>query len=240
MQSQLLQQSCAENLPFLLNTGSPCLPITPFHVSLSFLIYDGFSERVWHNFECDYSVLSSIASPENNAKMREWLFDKYAASTFNTCPHRPLHFMAGPPIEIHVDPLVKPMACHTPSPIPLHWQQKVHDDFIRDEATGILKKVPHGKPTVWCHRTVITRKHNGSHRRTADLSPLYKFCNRETHAFLAPFHLARRVTKNTWKTVTDTWNGYHSVRIRKMAIHQSTSRFSFFRRWLQIVSSALF
>ena len=68
------------------------------------------------------SSLPFSCIPENNAKMREWLLDKYSASTFNACPHRPLHCMAGPSIEIHVDPLAKPMACHTPYPIPLHWQ----------------------------------------------------------------------------------------------------------------------
>ena len=119
--------------------------------------------------------------------------------------------MAGPPIKIHVDPLAKLVACHTPATIPLHWQQKVHDDLLRDEAMGILEKVPHGEPTQWCHRMVITRKHDGSPRRTVDLSPLNKFCKRETHAFEAPFHLAHRVPRNTWKTVTDAWNGYHSI-----------------------------
>ena len=58
--------------------------------------------------------------PENNPKMREWLLHKYTSSTFNTCPHRALHCMAGPPIEIHLDPLAQLMACHTLSPIPLH------------------------------------------------------------------------------------------------------------------------
>ena len=78
------------------------------------------------------SSLPFSCIPENNAKMREWLIDKYVASTFNTCPHRPLHCMVEPPVEIHVDPLAKPMACHTSSPILLHWQQKVHDDLISD------------------------------------------------------------------------------------------------------------
>ena len=76
------------------------------------------------------SSLPFSCIPENNAKMREWLSDKYAASTFNTCPHIPLHCMAGPPIEIHVDTLAKPVACHTPSPTALQWQQKVHNDLI--------------------------------------------------------------------------------------------------------------
>ena len=62
------------------------------------------------------SSLPFSCMPENNAKMREWLLDKYAASTFNTCPHRSLHCMAGPPVEIHMGTLAKPIACHTPSP----------------------------------------------------------------------------------------------------------------------------
>ena len=48
-------------------------------------------------------------------------------------------------------------------------------------------------------------------RRTVDLSPLKKFCQRETFATESPFHLARRIPGDTWKTVTDSWNGYHSV-----------------------------
>ena len=138
--------------------------------------------------------------PEDYAVIREWLSDKYAASTFNTCPHRPLHCIAGHPIEIHVDPLAKRMAFHTPSSIPLHWQQKVHDHLIRDEAMRILEKVPHGEPTEWCHCMANIRKRDGSPRRTVDLSPLNKlnkFCKRETHAFKAPFHLAQRMPRNT-------------------------------------------
>ena len=136
-------------------------------------------------------------TPDNNPKMREWLLKRYAASTFNTCPHRALHCMTGPPIEIHVDPHAKPVACHTPAPIPLHWQEKVREDLLRDEALGILEKVPHGDPTTWCHRMVITRKHDGAPRRSVDLSPLNKFCKRETFASETPFHLARRVPRNT-------------------------------------------
>jgi len=79
--------------------------------------------------------------------MKEWLLQRYDASTFNTCPHRALHFMAGPPIEIHVDLFAKPVVVHTPSSIPLHWQERVHEDLLRDEALGILEKVPHGEPT---------------------------------------------------------------------------------------------
>ena len=153
-------------------------------------------------------------TPANNAKMKAWLLREYASSTFNTCPHRALPCMEGPPVEIHVEPTATPKACHTPANVPIHWQQKVHQDLMRDEALGVIERVPYGEPVTWCHRMVVTRKHDGSPRRTVDLSPLNKFCRRETFATESPFHLARRIPKDTWKTVTDAWNGYHSVPLR--------------------------
>lgn len=111
--------------------------------------------------------------------------------------------MEGPQIEIHVDPNATPKACHTPATIPIHWQEQVYNDLMRDEALGVIERVPYGEPFTWCHRMVVTRKHDGSPRRTVDLSPLNKHCKRETFATESPFHLARRVPKDSWKTVTD-------------------------------------
>lgn len=161
-------------------------------------------------------------TPENNSRMKTWLLERYASSTFNTCPHRALPCMEGPPIEMHVDPTAEPKACHTAAGVPLHWQQRVLDDLLRDEALGVIERVPYGEPVRWCHRMVVTRKHDGSPRRTVDLSPLNKFCQRETFSTESPFHLARRIPKGTWKTVTDAWNGYHSVPLRESDRHLTT------------------
>ena len=152
---------------------------------------------------------------DNNDLMKAWLLEKYASSAFNICPHQALPCMEGPPIEIHVEPDATPKACHTPATVPVHWQQKVHQDLLRDEAPGVIERVPYGEPVTWCHRMVITRKHDGSPRRTVDLSPLNKFYRRETFASESPFHLARRIPQDTWKTVTDAWNGYHSIPLRE-------------------------
>ena len=160
--------------------------------------------------------------PENNEKMKKWLLDRYSKSTFNTCPHRPLPSMSGPPIEIHIDENAKPKTCHTAAPIPLHWQEQVHRDLIRDEALGVIERVPYGEPVTWCHRMVVTRKHDGSPRRTVDLSPLNKHCKRETYSAEAPFLLARRIPGKTWKTVADAWNGFHSVPLRESDRHLTT------------------
>ena len=91
------------------------------------------------------SQLPFPCKPENNTKMKAWLLDRYASSTFNTCPHRALPCMEGPPIEIHVDPAATPKACHTPANISLHWQQRVYDDLLRDEALGVIERVPYGE-----------------------------------------------------------------------------------------------
>jgi hypothetical protein len=69
---------------------------------------------------------------------------------------------------------------------------------------------------------VITRKHDGSPHRTVDLSPLNKFYKRETFETESPFHLARRIRMDNWKTVTDAWNGYHSVPLRQTDRHLTT------------------
>ena len=160
--------------------------------------------------------------PGNIPKMREWILDRYASSTFNTCPHRPLQQMEGPPIEIHVSDSAVPRVCHTPAPIPLHWQEKVREDILRDEALGIIEEVPYGVPVTWCHRMVITRKHDGTPRRTVDLSPLNRYCRRESFYSESPFILARRVPGDTWKSVADAWNGYHSVPLRESDRHLTT------------------
>ena len=70
-------------------------------------------------------------------------------------------------------------------------------------------------------KVFITMKYNGIHRRTVDL-PFNKHCKRETFASESPFHLARRGPKHTWKTVTDAWNGYHSVPLREADRHLTT------------------
>ena len=162
------------------------------------------------------------ATPENNGKMKSWLLEIFASSTFNTCPHQPLPVMKGPPIKIHMQEDVKPKTCHTPASIPLHWQKQVHADLLRYEALGVIERVPYGEPVDWCHRMVITRKQNGFHRRTVDLSPLNKFCQRETFTSESPFQMARRIPKGTWKTVTDAWNGYHGVVLEESYRHLTT------------------
>ncbi len=122
-----------------------------------------------------------------------------------------------------MDPNATLKACHKPTSIPVHWQQKVYEHLLCDEALGVVERVPYGELVTWCHHMVVTGKHDGSPRRsprrTVDLSP---HCQRETFPTESPFHLVRRIPKNTWKMVTDAWNGYHSIPLRASDRHLTT------------------
>ncbi len=190
------------------------------------------SQRTPEDKVCDCPIRRAVpprptelpfpCTPENNGKMKQWLLDRYADSTFNTCPHRPIPCMAGPPLEIHLKEDAVPYARHKARPIPVHWEKQVYEDLLRDEAIGVIERVPYGEGITWCHPMQITRKHDGSPRRVVDLSHLNKHCNRETHHSESPFHVARRVPSNTWRTVTDAWNGFHFMPLRESDRHLTT------------------
>ena len=91
-----------------------------------------------------------------------------------------------------------------------------------DVALGVLSKVPPGVPTTWCHRMHVVPKPDGSPRRTIDLRLLNKHCIRESYHLVPPFKQARQVPPHTYRTVTDAWNGYHTVPLREEDRHLTT------------------
>ena len=149
--------------------------------------------------------------PENIPKLEQWIRDRYAASAFNCCECQPLPKMHGPPLKIFLQDGAKPVAAHSPIPIPIHWQKEVKAGLDRDVDIGVIEKVPPGTPTTWCHRMVCVPKKDNSPRRTVNFQPLNQYSSRQTHHTMSPFHQASMVPANTKKTVLDAWNGYHSV-----------------------------
>ena len=161
-------------------------------------------------------------SDEDVPALKQWLVDYYAGSAFNVCEHQPLPMMSSEPLELHVNPDAKPVACHKPALVPIHWQDKVLHDLERDVAIGVLEKVDPNTPVTWCSRMVVAAKADGSPRRTVDLQPLNRQSVRQTHHVPSPFHLADKIPQKTKKTVTDAWNGYHSIPLRKEDRHLTT------------------
>ena len=69
---------------------------------------------------------------------------------------------------------------------------------------------------------VVTAKSDGTPRRTVDLQPQNRHSVRQTHHVQSPIHLANKVPQGVKKTVTDAWNGYHSVPIHEDDRHVTT------------------
>ena len=159
---------------------------------------------------------------ENRGKLEQWLLEYYQSSTFNTCEHQPLPMMSGSPMRLMVDPNAKPVAHHSPIPVPIHWQDQVKAGLDQDVRLGVIEPVPVGTPVTWCHRMVVVAKKTGKPRRTVDLQALNQHAVRETHHTQSPFHQARTVPPNTYKTVCDAWNGYHSIPLIEADRHLTT------------------
>ena len=116
----------------------------------------------------------------------------------------------------------KLLVIYKSSPVPIHWDEKFHQELMKDVKKDVLEMVPHGEPVTHCHKVVLKRKPDGSFRRTVDYSPLNRHCTRETHSMEPPIIVARRVPPKTWKTVTDAADGYHSIPLRESDRHLTT------------------
>lgn len=162
------------------------------------------------------------ATEGNREKLEKFLLDYYKASTFNVCQHQPLPMMTGPPMHLMIDPAATPFVTHKPIPVPIHWKEDIYAGLTQDVNLGVIEPVPVGAPVTWCHRMVVVPKKSGKPRRTVDLQPLNRYAIRETHHTESPIHLARAVPPNTFKTVMDAWNGYHSIPLHKDDKHFTT------------------
>ena len=104
------------------------------------------------------SSLPYPATEANRKNLESYLLEYYKASTFNVCQHQKLPKMEGPPMRIMIDNDAKPVAHHTPVPVPLHWQDEVKAGLDQDVLLGVIEPVPIGEPVTWCHRMVICAK----------------------------------------------------------------------------------
>ena len=165
---------------------------------------------------------------ENVPKLKEWIENYYGSSTFNKCEHKPLPLMRGsPPLKLHIDSKARPIAVHKYAPVPVHFEQTVKQELDRDVRMGVLEKVPIGTPSEWCSRMVVVTKQSGKPRRTVDLKVLNKAAKRQAHPTESPFHQAMSIPRRTYKTVTDAWNGYHSIPLEESDRHYTT----FITKW---------
>ena len=168
---------------------------------------------------------------ENVDKMKLWLLNRFASSTFNRCPHQPLPMMKAEPIKIHIDPDATPKPVYTAATVPLHWRDEVQAQLNQDVSLGVIEPVPSGVPTTWQARMQVVAKPDGTPRRTVDLRVLNTHCKRETQHVVPPYKQARSVPAGGFRTVTDCWNGYHSCPLAEEDRHLTTFITEWGRYW---------
>ena len=160
---------------------------------------------------------------ENLPILKQYILDRFSSSAFNVCEKQPLPLMdKSPPLRIFVDEEATPVAVHTPSQVPLHWQEDVKRGLDRDCQLGVLEKVPVNDPVTWSHRMVITPKSNGKPRRVVDFTPLNKFAPRQTHHTETPWAIVSSIPSQQVKSTVDCWHGYHSVPLHPADRHLTT------------------
>ena len=71
------------------------------------------------------TVLPMKANKQNVMELQKWILDFYSSSAFNCCECQPLPSMHGPPLKIHMQEGVKPVASHSPIPVPIHWKKSL-------------------------------------------------------------------------------------------------------------------
>ena len=142
------------------------------------------------------SKLSFPATENNWENLQNWLLSKFESSSFNTCPHQPLPMMEGPPLCLMIDPNAKPVAFHTPVPVPLHWQEDVKAGLDQDVQLSVIEPVSVGDLVTSCHRMVICAKKNGKPHRTVDLQPFNSHVKKETHHTISFPPSQTRTTEN--------------------------------------------
>ena len=162
------------------------------------------------------------ATESNLQQLEDFILDYFKSSTFNICPHQPLPFMSGPPMELMIDPNASPKAHLKARPVPIHYQEEVKAGLDMDERLGVIRKLPPNTFTKFCHSMVVAAKSDGKPRRTVDFQELNKHASREPHPTPSPFHLARSVPPNMKKSTCDVWNGFHLLRLDNKAWDYTT------------------
>ena len=129
-------------------------------------------------------------------------------SGFNNSRIQPLKIMCTEqPLELFVDPNIKPVAIHKAAVIPIHLKAAVKADLDRDVRLGILEKVNVKSPVKWLSRMIVTLKTDGTPRRITDYKRLNDAIPRQTNITQSSFFVLARVRrgrrKHSWTRRTD-------------------------------------
>ena len=120
--------------------------------------------------------------------LRKFIVKRCMKSVFKNCRIQPLKMMyTDTPLELFVDPSVKPVAIYKAAIIPIHLKDWVKADLDMDAWLGILEKVDVNSSVKWLSEMIISLKKDGSPSRLIDYKRLNDAIPRQTNITKSPF-----------------------------------------------------
>ena len=171
------------------------------------------NRKIEHSTPARPTTMPYAPTEENVGKLEAYLLKSFSDSAFNDSGELPV--MDAPPGKIHLKEDAIPQARHNPIPTPHHWKSPVKKLIDRNVERGIYKRADVGVPSEWCATAVVVPKDDGSPRLTVDYQHLNSQTLRETHYTPPPFQVASQIPPNTYKTVIDVVDGYHSIALEE-------------------------
>ena len=107
------------------------------------------------------------------------------------------------PLDLFVDPEVKPVAIHKAAIIPIHLKARFKADLDRDVQLGILEKVNVNSPVKWLSRMLVTMKKDRSPRRIIDFKNFNNAVPRQTNITQSRFMFASACPLRKKKSILD-------------------------------------
>ena len=149
--------------------------------------------------------------------------------------------MAGPDMDIVLEPDAKPRRVYTARPIPYAYREQIKQQLDDMVAEGIIEPVT--EPTDWCHPIVVVDKKNSSEKRlTVDLKSLNSQVKRPAHSMATPRDLLPNIGTSKWFTKVDARHGYWQIPLSDAAKPLTTfitpwGRFQYLRNPQGLISA---
>ena len=149
--------------------------------------------------------------------------------------------MAGPDMDIVLEPDAKSRRVYTARPIPYAYREQIKQQLDDMVAEGIIKPVT--EPTDWCHPIVVVDKKNSSEKRlTVDLKSLNSQVKRPARPMATPRDLLPNIGTSKWFTKVDARHGYWQIPLSDAAKPMTTfitpwGRFQYLRNPQGLISA---
>ncbi|XP_065190961.1 uncharacterized protein K02A2.6-like [Sycon ciliatum] len=185
------------------------------------------------------AVSKPVVNPSSAdiARVRDELLQEFSDVFSDTG----LKAMAGPPMDIQLQPDAKPSCVHTARPIPYAFRDQVKSQLDTMVVDGIIEPV--SEPSEWCHPIVLVDKKGTTEKRlTVDFKRLNDQVLRPAHPVRTARDVVSGIGSAQFLTKLDARHGYWQIPLSEQACPMTTfitpyGRYRFLRNPQGLISA---